>query len=63
MNYKTESLQWVRKHGQTNTDYISALHANDFIIDQAVEVAESPHDLELCELARVCALRVLRGES
>lgn len=59
MNYKIEALNWVRKHGETNTDYLNALHAIEFLIDDALEIAETKDDFELCELARKQALEIL----
>ena len=59
MAYQTEALNWVRKYGQTNTDYLTALHTIEFHIEHALEVAETIEDIELCSLALINSLRVL----
>lgn len=59
MNYKDEALHWVRNHGQSNTDYLSALHAIEFMIDDALTISESIEDVELCFISLTCALNIL----
>lgn len=56
MNYKTEALIWVRKYGLKTMDIRTAQNALNFLINDALSIAETEKDIVLCKKAMLNAM-------
>lgn len=56
MNYQTEALNWVRKYGLKPMDIRTAQNAIKFLINDALNIAETEEDIDLCNKARLNAM-------
>lgn len=59
MCFKSEALSWCKKYGKTNTDYLTALHAVEFEIFNALDASQSIEDIKSCMDSLFIALEVL----
>ena len=57
MNYKLEALHWVRKYSSKPMDIRTAQNALKFLIDDALSIAETEEDINLCNKAKLNAMQ------
>ena len=53
-------MEWVKKHGGKQFDYITNLNVVEHVADKALEIATTEEEIRLCKAAKESALKQIQ---